>query len=192
MLLVIAASCVRYDGALTPVDPDLDVLLRNTEQWPGASTIMARADDPEGVYVIVPDASGPNPAPCIRVAATTGRQTATMLMLGPGSASRTPLPTHDVRAIVYGLHFPRPAFHLFAIGGPSRPGFHSEDSATGRIDFVFERNGRTRRLLTERAFNSSRVPELRDAVSVDPAGHWIAWLRGGGDGTWRLAVWRVN
>jgi hypothetical protein len=191
LLVIITASCMQYDGALTVVDPDLGITVQNSDQWNVRPLIMTRTDDPDGVYIFAPDVSEANPVPAVRVSSTTGRQTSTLLRLGPASGTRDPLPTRDVRALVYGLHFTRPAYNPLMFVS-SNPGFYKEDSATGRIDIVFERDGRRRRLLTERAFNSNRIEELRDAVKVDPGGRWIAMPRRGDDLAWRLSVWRIH
>ncbi|HYT75009.1 MAG TPA: hypothetical protein VEL79_09705 [Vicinamibacterales bacterium] len=186
------ASIAGYDGPLTPVDPDIDITIHGSRDWYARPEIVTRTTDPDSIYVIVPAMPDGREFAAVRVSSTTGAQTPVKIELGPTSGTRPHLLDSDVRAVIHGLRFRRPGFYLMRLPDGKGPGFQTTDSATGRIDIVFDRAGRTRRLLTRRAYNSDRIAELLSIVSVDPGGRWIAATRHDPTAGWRLFVFRVR
>ena len=190
-LLATSASIARHDGALMPVNPDISITIPGSQNWIGPPVVVARPADPDGVYVVVPEMPVGEVFAAIRVSSMTGTQTSLNIQLGPSSGTRSCLPSDDVRAIVHGVRFRRPGIYLWRFPGGGGPGFEYTDSATGRIDIVFDRPGRTRPVLTRRAFNSDRIVEMLAMVSLDPGGHWIAVpVRGPLD--WTLSIFRLS
>ena len=190
-LLATIASIVRYDGPLTPVNPHIFITIPGSRNWIGRPVVVGRTADPDGVYVVVPQTPVGEEFAAIRVSSTTGKQTSVNIQLGPSSGTRSCLPSDDVRAMVHGVRFARPGIHLWRFPSGGGPGFEYTDSATGRIDIVFDRRGRTRRLLTARAYNSDRIVEMLAMVSLDPGAHWIAVpVRGRLD--WTLSIFRLS
>lgn len=191
VLLAAIPWFTRYNGPLTPVQPDIISTIQNSRNWIGRPDVVARTADPDGVYVVVPEMPVRDEFAAIRVSSTTGAQTFVKIALGPSSGTRSCIPTDDVRATVDGLRFRRRAPYLWRLPGGGGPGFEYVDSATGRINIVFERAGRTRPLLTRRAYNSDRIVEMLATVSVDPGAHWIAVpIRGSVD--WTVAIFRLE
>ena len=189
--LVTIVSVARHDGTLTPVNPDISITIPGSRRWIGPPVVVARTADPDGVYVVVPEMPVGEVFAAIRVSSMTGTQTSVNIQLGPSSGTRSCLPSADVRAIVHGVRFQRPGIYLWRFPGGGGPGFEYTDSATGRIDIVFDRPGRTRSLLTRRAFNSDRIVEMLAMVSLDPGAHWIAVpVRGRLD--WTLSIFRLT
>ncbi len=192
VLLTRIAWFEQYDGALVAVRPDIFVTIPESRNWGGGPTsVDARTDDPDGVYVLVPEMPDGEEFAAVRVSSMTGALTSVKIQLGPSSGTRPCLPSDDVRAIVHGVRFQRLAPYLFKLPGDGGPGLEYVDSATGRIDIVFERGGRIRPLLTRRAYNSDRIVEMLAMVSVDPGGRWIAVpIRRNYE--WTVAVFRLN
>ena len=189
--LVTIVSVARHDGTLTPVNPDISITIPGSRNWIGGPVIVARSADPEGVYVVVPEMPVGEEFAAIRVSSTTGVPTPVKIQLGPSSGTRNCLPSDDVRARVHGVRFQRPGIYLWRFPGGGGPGFESTDSATGRIDIVFDRPGRTRPLLTRRAYNSDRIVEMLTMVFLDPDAHWIAVpIRGHLE--WTLSIFRLT
>jgi hypothetical protein len=185
------ASIAGYDGALTPVGPDISITIPASRNWIGGPLVVARTADPDGVYAVVPEMPVGEEFAAIRVSSTTGRQTSVNIRLGPSSGTRSCLPSDDVRAVVHGLRFRRPGFYLWKFPGGGGPGFEYTDSATGRIGIVFDRPGGARPLLTRRAYNSDRIVEMLAMIFLDPGGNWIAVpLRGELD--WTLSIFRLR
>jgi hypothetical protein len=192
VVLVTAASIADCNGPLTAVHPDVSVALQHSLEWIGPPTVMSKMGDADGVYLVVPEMPQRDQFNILRVSATTGAHTQLHAPIGPSTGFRDCLPVPEVRAVVHGLRFNRPAFHLFLFPSGQGPGFHRTDSATGRIDIVFdEANGNVRRLLTQRAYNSDRIVELLARVSVDRNRHWIAATNRQTDGG-RLFVFRLR
>jgi hypothetical protein len=190
-LLATIASIAGYEGPLMPVNPDISITIPGSGHWVGPPAVVARTADPDGVYVVVPAMPVGEEFAAIRVSSTTGRQTSVNIQLGPSSGTRGCLPSDQVRAMVHGVRFARPGIYLWRFPGGGGPGFEYTDSATGRIDIVFDRPGRTRTLLTRRAYNSDRIVEMLAMISLDPGAHWIAVpLRGHPD--WTLSIFRLH
>jgi len=190
-LLATLASIARHDGPLTPVDPDISITIPGSRNWIGRPEVVARTADPDGVYVVVPAMPVGEEFAAIRVSSMTGTQTSVNIQLGPSSGTRSCLPSDDVRAMVHGVRFARPGIYLWRFPGGGGPGFEYTDSATGRIEIVFDRRGRTRPLLTRRAYNSDRIVEMLAMVSVDPGARWIAVpLRSRLE--WTLSIFRLS
>jgi hypothetical protein len=190
-LLATLASIAHYDGPVTAVNPDISITIPGSRNWIGRPDVVARTADPDGVYVIVPEMPVGEEFAAIRVSSMTGTQTSVTIQLGPSSGTRTCLPSNDVRATVQGVRVPRPGFYLWRFPSGEGPGFQYTDSATGRIDIVFDRAGQTRPLLMRRAYNSDRIVEMLAMVSLDPGAHWIAVpLRGLPD--WTLSIFRLR
>ena len=190
-LLATIASIARHDGTLTPVNPDISITIPGSRNWLGGPVIVARSADPEGVYVVVPEMPVGEEFAAIRVSSTTGVPTPVKIQLGPSSGIRSCLPSDDVRARVHGVRFQRPGIYLWRFPDGGGPGFEYTDSATGRIDIVFDRPGRTRPLLTRRAYNSDRIVEMLAMVCLDPDAHWIAVPIRGHLG-WTLSIFRLT
>jgi hypothetical protein len=190
-LLATITSIARHDGTLTPVNPDISITIPGSRNWIGGPVIVARSADPEGVYVVVPEMPVGEEFAAIRVSSMTGLPTPVKIQLGPSSGTRNCLPSDDVRARVHGVRFQRPGIYLWRFPGGGGPGFEYTDSATGRIDIVFDRSGRTRPLLTRRAYNSDRIVEMLAMVFLDPDAHWIAVpIRGRLE--WTLSIFRLT
>lgn len=188
-LLLIAltvASAVHVDGEVQPVGPVLTVAIRDSEGWYARPTLTTRADDARSVYVVAPVLPEGNRFRAVRVDTQTGHQTSAEVTLDPGSSYRAFEPA-DARAEVRGVRFARPAFHLMSYPEGGGPGFHSVDSATGRL--IVKTDGRN--LMTRKVFNSSTTQELLALVSVDPNGRWLAALAQGGNG-WKLFLYARN
>ena len=190
-VLATIASIAGYDGPLTPVNPDISITIPGSQNWSSRPMVVARTTDPDGVYLVVPEMPVGDVVAAIRVSSMTGAQTSVHIQLGPSSGTRGCLPSDDVRAVVHGLRFSRPGIYLWRLPGSGGPGWEQTDSATGRIDIVFDRAGRTRPLLTRRAYNSDRIVEMLAMVSLDPSAHWIAVpVRGRLD--WTLSIFRLG
>ena len=190
-VLATIASIAGYDGPLTPVNPDISITIPGSRNWIGGPVIVARSADPEGVYVVVPEMPVGEEFAAIRVSSTTGVPTPVKIQLGPSSGTRNCLPSDDARARVHGVRFQRPGIYLWRFPGGGGPGFEYTDSATGRIDIVFDRPGRTRPLLTRRAYNSDRIVEMLAMVFLDPDAHWIA-VPVRGHLEWTLSIFRLT
>ncbi|PYV15974.1 MAG: hypothetical protein DMG07_08670 [Acidobacteria bacterium] len=176
LLAVIAiASLVRFEGDVHAVSPQVATTIRDSETWYANPQLVAKDDDLRAVYVVKPDAPGDNRFAAVRVDAA-GQQTSASVMLGPQSQFRPFLPAASVRAVVYGLRFQRPAFHVLTFPDGKGPGVHHVDSATGRIEIVLAESGAQRLLLTCWVFNSSNTAEMLSRISADPGGQWIAAL----------------
>jgi hypothetical protein len=184
-------SFAAYDGTLTAVDPDVTTAIHDSSAWYTRPEVVARPSDPDAVYLIAPALPDGKAFAAVRISSTDGAQRPLKIELGPSSGFRPCLPGGRVRAIVHGVRVSRPSLHLMTLPDGKGPGLHSTDSATGRIDIVFDGAGRIRRLLTERAFNSTHIAELLSSVSVDPGGHWIAATRRD-PGGWTAFVFRIK
>ena len=173
--IAVIASLVQFDGDVKAVSPKLATTIGNSATWYGHPQLVASARDPEAIYVIAPEAPRENRFPAIRIDTTDGSQRNTIIALGPESPYRPFLPAY-VKAEVHGFRFDRPALHLLTFPDGKGPGVHHVDSATGRVEIVYDRNGAQRPLLTHTAFNSSSAAEMLSLVSADPSGRWIAAL----------------
>ncbi len=192
VLLGTGASITEYNGPLTAVAPDMSAVVRDSLEWYARPTILSRLGDADGIYVIAPGMPQDNQFELVRVSLASGAQRRLHSDIAPPTGFRDCLPVDAVRADVAGVRFRRPAFHLFRFPSAEGPGFHRTDSATGRIDIVFdEGNGRARRLLTARAYNSDNIPELMYSVNVDRERHWIATMIREGD-RWTLFGFRLR
>jgi hypothetical protein len=177
LVLLIAVGSYQFDGPVRPVDPQLAVILRESATWYEYPGIEASLTDPSGVYVLLPGMPDDHRFAALRIDVHTGEQMATRIEIGPQSSFRSFMPAR-VRAEIDGIRFRRPAAHLMTFPDGGGPGIHFTDSATGRINVVFDEGGSRRVLLTRKAFNSSSTEELLARVAADPTGRWIA------------AVWR--
>jgi len=173
--IAVIASLVQFDGAVKAVDPKLAAPIRDSAAWFSAPQLVANASEPGAIYIVAPEAPGGDRFAAVRVDVNSGVQSDATVVLGPGSNYRPFLPAF-VKADVHGVRFARPAFHLLTFPDGKGPGFHRVDSATGRIEIVYDRNGAQRPLLTRTAFNSSSAAEMLSLVSADPDGRWIAAL----------------
>jgi hypothetical protein len=198
-LLIVASALIAaaigsvavYDGPLTAVDPDVTAAIQDSSAWHTRPEVVARASDPAAVYLVAPAMPDGKAFAAVRISSMDGAQTPLKIDLGPSSGFRPCLPDDRVRAIVHGVHVTRLSFHLMTLPDGKGPGLDPADSATGRIDIVFDRAGRVRRLLTQRAFNSSHIADVLSSVFVDPGGHWIAAMRRDPEG-WKAFVFRIN
>src|SRR5688572_16289014 len=90
----------QYGGALVPIRPDIVVTIPDSQHWIGGPTsVDAGADDPDGVYVLVPEMPDGEEFAAVRVSSTTGALTSVKIQLGPSSGTRPCLPSDDVRGI---------------------------------------------------------------------------------------------
>lgn len=183
--LLLMGSLIHWDGPVRAVAPKLTVKISGSAAWYTPPLLAAHATDPGGIYAAIPDAlpAGGQFA-AVRIDASTGEQTPSSLMLGPGSPFQAYSPA-PVRAEIHGLHFQRPALHLLSFPAGKGPGIHWVDSATGRMQIVFDENGEHRTLLSIGAVNSGKAAERLARVSTDPSGRWIAALARDPDG-WTL------
>jgi hypothetical protein len=181
--LVWIASTLQLDGELRPVDPDVDVTIRDSSSWYAPPSLAARGDDPDGVYVIVPELPATARLSAVRVDARTGEQSQPSGALGPLNAVRG-FVASPARAQLLGLRFGRPAFHLLSLPDGRGPGIHYTDSATGRLDVL----AGDRRLATRWVFNSSTIAELLSLTSAEPGGGRLAALTRTDEG-WRLFLY---
>jgi hypothetical protein len=190
--IVIVASTMEYNGPVAAVAPDMSALIQGGPEWYARPLILSRVGDPDGIYVVAPGMPQDNQFELVRVSLASGAQRRLRTDIAPPTGFRDCLPVDAVRAAVTGVRVRRPAFHLLKFPSGEGPGFHRTDSATGRIDIVFDYGtGRVRRLLTERAYNSDNILELVSSVNVDRERHWIATTIRQGNG-WMLFGFRAG
>ncbi len=187
VLLLLVASSAKYDGDVRPIAPRLEAMILGSTTWPSYPNIHGSVADPDAVYAMAPEMPEGDLFSAVRVDVKTGAQTRVRIAIGPETPIRPCQPVKGLRAEVRGVWFLRPRFYLWRFPSGQGPGIERVDSATGYIDVVIDEGNRTRRLLTQPAYNSDRIVLLLALVYAHPDGHWIAAVSSARPG-WKLFV----
>jgi hypothetical protein len=178
VVLVGVAWTTEYNGEVRAVEPSLALRILGSAGWSSITNIAANDADPDILYVMVPEMPEGELFAAVRVNVRTGAQTRETIEIHPLAPGRSTHLVRGLRARVRGLWFQRPSFYLFRVPDGHGPGFERVDSASGVVDIVIDQAGGTRTLLTQPAYNSSRIVFLLSRVFAHPDGQWIAAVLG--------------